>query len=65
MVGLEFVLTSLEESKLLAGVEDGTADLIAAAGHVDDGKGDDSGGCRRDLVGREDEAVRKGRGGRG
>jgi len=37
MVGLEFVLTSLEESKLLAGVEDGTADLIAAAGHVDDG----------------------------
>ena len=31
------MLTSLEEPKLLAGVEDGTADLIAAAGHVDDG----------------------------
>lgn len=35
--GLEFVTTSLEEAELLASIKDGAADLVAAAGHVDDG----------------------------
>ena len=44
---------------LLAGVEDGAADLVAAAGHVDDGKRDSGGGGRRpEVVGRQEEAVR-------
>jgi hypothetical protein len=33
------VLTYLEEAELLAGVDDGAADLVAAAGKVDDGQG--------------------------
>jgi hypothetical protein len=37
MLGLELVMTGLEETELLASIEDGTADLIAAAGHVNDG----------------------------
>jgi hypothetical protein len=49
----------LEEAELLAGVEDGPADLVAGAGEVDDGERDGGGGRRRALVGREDEAVRE------
>lgn len=43
--------SDLEETELLAGVKDGTADLVAAQGEVDDWKGD---GRRRDelFVGR-------------
>jgi len=38
--------TSLEEAKLLAGVEDSTAKLAAATGQVDNGQGDVCGGLR-------------------
>lgn len=37
MLGLEFVMTSLEEAEFLASTKDGTGDLIAATGHIDDG----------------------------
>jgi hypothetical protein len=44
---------------LLAGVKDGAADLVAALGHIDDGKRDsNSGGRRPEVVGRQEEAVR-------
>ena len=54
------IITRLEEAELLAGVEDGTADLVAATGHVDDGQGDNGGGRRRleVVTGRQNEAVR-------
>src|SRR5688572_14848694 len=50
--------TCLEEAVLPAGVEDGAADLVSAAGHVDDGQQDSGDGGRLELVGRQDEAVR-------
>ena len=59
------VLTYLEEAELLAGVDDGAADLVAAAGKVDDGQGDSGGGGRREKVGRDDEGVWERRMGRG
>lgn len=49
--------TSLDEAVLLAGVEDGAADLVAAAGHVDDGQGDIGGGWA-ESIGRQQEGVR-------
>jgi hypothetical protein len=39
--------TSLEEAKLLAGVEDSAAKLAAATGQVDNGQGDVCGGHLR------------------
>ena len=55
------IITRLEEAELLAGVEDGAPDLVAAQGQVDDGQGDRAGGRLRlrQLVGREDEALRE------
>lgn len=49
----------LEEAELLAGVENGPANLVAGAGEVDDGQGHGGGeGGRRELLRRDDEAVR-------
>ena len=53
MLGVAWLNWSdLEETELLAGVKDGTADLVTAEGEVDDGKRD---GRRRDeqFVGRD------------
>jgi hypothetical protein len=58
------VFTSLKEAELLACVEDGTADLVAVAGQVDDGQGGGGGGRgggRFEMLGWEDEAARDSR----
>ena len=57
--------TSLEEAKLLAGVEDSAANLVAATGQVDNGQADVCGGRLRLRELRDSITIRERYVGRG